>query len=127
MYCNWVALSKPAATAAVHHLSLCLWEIHTCRYAVVCVCVCVTRYSLDQWSPVENNHSVKEEARQEEVETGADQPGQLQGDREDEDVTVVWKMIGQSVDEMHSLQIMAYIMCVKNTERYLSQLVYNDY
>lgn len=77
--------------------------------------MCVTRYSLDQWSPVENNHSVEEEARQEEVETGADQPGQLQGDREDEDVTVVWRMIGQSVDEMRSLQLMAYIVCVKNT------------
>lgn len=38
----------------------------------------ITGYSLNQRSSVENHHSVEEQARQEEVQTGTDQPGQLQ-------------------------------------------------
>lgn len=41
----------------------------------------ITIYSLNQWSSIKNHHSVKEQARQEEVQTGTEQPGQLQRER----------------------------------------------
>jgi len=38
----------------------------------------ISRYSLNQRSSIENNHSVEEKARQEEVQAGTKQPRQLQ-------------------------------------------------
>lgn len=38
--------------------------------------------SLNQWGSIENHQSVKEQARQEEVQTGTKEPRQLQRDRE---------------------------------------------
>lgn len=42
----------------------------------------ITSYSLNQWGSIENHQSVKEQARQEEVQTGTKEPRQLHRDRE---------------------------------------------
>lgn len=42
----------------------------------------ISGYSLNQRSSIENNHSVEEQARQEEVHTGTKQPRQLQRESE---------------------------------------------
>lgn len=44
----------------------------------------ITSYSLNQRRSIENHHSVEEQARQEEVQTGTKQPRQLQKERGEE-------------------------------------------
>lgn len=44
----------------------------------------ISSYSLNQRSAIENHHSVEEQARQEEVQAGTEQSGQLQRESNEE-------------------------------------------